>query len=304
MAIFQDARADDAPARPPTVSTAATAVPAAHPAPASSPLVTVTPSPVPRTVEKGGGVGRFFAWTTLVTGIGAGIGAGALYYQATRETESCREQAGAFGGGCGSSRQADEMGKVAVFVGVGGGALLATSLLLFLVTDAARTEIVYDAPLTGAMARSSTPSAPTKAPPLIDELPLVAYGATAAAAGAGVFFTLWADAAERDLLVPERHPTRDDTSALVLRVRGGRAAAGGLYALSAGLATWATIDTVRAVLRRRSESERSGDAPPGGSLGSPVISERPPASIGRSRPAQVGIAPAPDGLLLSMSGSF
>ncbi len=233
----------------------------ADPAPAAAATVTVRGPAVPRTVERGGGLGRMFAWTTMIFGIAGGAAAGGLYLYAKNDLDTC-EQHTLLGIGCASKQQQlDDATGFAKLGGIGAGALIGTSILLFVITEGKHTEIVYDDPAH---------------PPEPEELPIGGYIATGVAMGGAITAQVMMSNAAGDLNDASRHPTPGQTASLVSRYHYARYAAGGLYALSAGFATMAVLDTVR-VLRRQ---ERSDSA------------------------AQVSVAPLASGAFVSLCGSF
>jgi hypothetical protein len=210
---------------------------AAHAAHADTPAA--SPAPVhaaqPRTVEKGGGLGRLFAWTTLLTGITGGLASGGLVLYTQNALDQCQQDT-LLGLGCAvEQRDADDAAGIATMGGVAAGGLIVTSIILFVVTDPKHTEIEYGDP-----------------PP--PGLPIGGYVATGVALGAAITAHVMMSNAGDSLGDPSMHATPDETEALASRYRYARYAAGGLYGLSAGFAIMSALQTVRVVRGRGAES--------------------------------------------------
>jgi hypothetical protein len=180
-----------------------------------------------------------FAWTTMIFGITGGAAAGGLYLYAKNELDSCLQHT-LLGLGCASQQQQlDDATGFAKLGGIGAGALLGTSILLFVITEPRHTETVFVDPMH--------PTEP-------EGLPIGGYVASGVALGGAITAHIVMSHAADDLNDPARHPTQDETSSLVSRYHYARYAAGGLYALSIGFAAMAVVDTVR-VVRKRDRTE-------------------------------------------------
>ena len=188
--------------------------------------------PHPRSVEKGGGVGRMFAWTTMLLGLAGGAAAGGLYFVANKDLSDCRQHT-LLGLGCEQQQKnLDDATGVATIGGIGAGALVGTSIVLFVVTDPRHTELVYD-----------------DAPPEPDGLPIGAYVATGVTLAGAITAHVIMNGTASDLGDPSKHATMDDTASLVSRYHYARYAAGGLYLAAAGFAAmsaWQTVKVERA----------------------------------------------------------
>ncbi|MDB4955331.1 MAG: hypothetical protein JWO36_2900 [Myxococcales bacterium] len=249
LAVAQSAPDETPVSESPTPATSPPSAPVTAPPPpasaaAAAPSARVQGSaeihhPVPHTVERGGGAGRMFAWTTMLLGITGGAAAGGLYLYAKHDLDSC-EQHTLLGIGCGSQQKSlDDATAFTKLGGIGAGALIGTSILLFVMTDAKHTEVVYD-----------------DGHPEPEGLPIGGYAATGIALAGAITAQVIMSNASADLADPARHPTPDDTSSLVSRYHYARYAAGGLYAVTLGFAAMAALDTVRAV-RKHARSETS-----------------------------------------------
>jgi hypothetical protein len=186
--------------------------------------------PHPRTVEKGGGVGRMFAWTTMLLGITGGAAAGGVYFAASQDLSDCQQHT-LLGLGCEQKQKnLDDATNFATLGGIGAGALVGTSIVLFVVTDPRHTEVVYDDPEP-------------------EGLPIGAYVATGATLAGAITAQVIMNGAASDLGSPSKHMTMDDTASLVSRYHYARYAAGGLYLAAAGFAAmsaWQTVKVERA----------------------------------------------------------
>jgi hypothetical protein len=189
----------------------------------------------PRTVVKGGGIGRMFAWTTMLAGSLGGAAAGGLVLYAHLDLEECKQNTIA-GLGCeDKQRFADEAKNVATIGGIAAGALTLTSVVLFAVTEGKHTVIEYGDP-----------------PP--PELPYGGYVATAVTLGGAITAHVMMANAAGDLRDPARHPTQEETESLASKYRYTRYAAGGLYGLTAAFGIMAGLETVRVVRAGKRES--------------------------------------------------
>ena len=192
---------------------------------------------VPHTVERGGGVGRVLAWSAAITGVLGGLAAGGLYLAAKHDLDDCTQHT-VLGLGCADKqKQLDDATGVATIGGAAAGGLIATSILLFILTDASHTEIVYD--------------------DVAPEPPGVPYGlyiGTAAVLGGAIAATVIMRGAADDLGDPTRHPDQAQTSSLVSRYHDARYAAGAGYALAAGLGALAAYETI-GFMRRESPTK-------------------------------------------------
>jgi hypothetical protein len=246
---FADATPPQTEHAPPPPSTDQTPPPSSTDQPppqATPPNITVTVhapvesrrQPQPRTVVKGGGVGRMFAWTTMLAGSVGGAAAGGLALYAHLDLEQCKQDSFA-GLGCeDKQRFADESKDIATIGGIAAGALTATSVILFAVTDAKHTVIEYGDP-----------------PP--PELPYGGYVATAVTLGGAITAHVMMSNAAGDLRDPTKHPTQASTESLASRYRYTRYAAGALYGLSGAFGVMTALETVRVVRAQKTEQSSS-----------------------------------------------
>jgi hypothetical protein len=191
--------------------------------------------PQPRTVERGGGIGRMFAWTTMLAGSLGGSVVGGLAIYARVDLEDCKQNTIA-GLGCeDKQRFADETKNIATVGGIAAGALTLTSVILFAVTEGKHTVIEYGDP-----------------PP--PELPYGGYVATAVTLGGAITAHVMMSNAADDLGDPSRHPTQEQTESLASKYRYLRYAAGGLYGLTAAFGLMSALDTLRVVRAEQREA--------------------------------------------------
>ncbi len=189
----------------------------------------------PRTVVKGGGIGRMFAWTTMLAGSLGGSAVGGLAIYAHLDLEQCKQDSFA-GLGCeDKQRFADEAKNVATIGGIAAGALTVTSVILFAVTEGKHTEIEYGDP-----------------PP--PELPYGGYVATAVTLGGAITAHVMMSNAADDLADPTTHPTQEQTESLASKYRYTRYAAGGLYGLTAAFGLMSALETLRVIRAEKRES--------------------------------------------------
>ena len=181
----------------------------------------------PRTVERGGGVGRVLAWSSAITGVLGGLASAGLYLAAKHDLDDCNQHT-LLGLGCADKqKQLDDATGVATIGGAAAGGLILTSIVLFIVTDPSHTEIVYD---------DVAPQPPGP--------PYGLYLGTAAVLGGAITANVIMRGAADDLGDPARHADRAQTSSLVSRYHDARYAAGAGYALAAGLGVLAAVETI------------------------------------------------------------
>jgi len=191
--------------------------------------------PQPRTVVKGGGIGRMFAWTTMLAGTLGGSVVGGLAIYAYVDLEDCKQNSFA-GLGCeDKQRFADETQNIATIGGIAAGALSVTSVILFAVTEGKHTEIEYGDP-----------------PP--PELPYGGYVATAVTLGGAITAQVMMSNTADELRDPAKHPTQEQTESLASKYRYTRYAAGGLYGLTAAFGLMSALETLRVVRAEKRES--------------------------------------------------
>lgn len=194
----------------------------------------------PRSVVRGGGIGRMFAWTTMLAGSLGGAAAGGLVLYAHFDLEACKQDTIAGLGCADKQRFADEAKNVGTIGGIAAGALTLTSVILFAVTEGKHTVIEYGEP-----------------PP--PELPYGGYVATAVTLGGAITAHVMMSNAASDLRDPAKHPTQEGTESLASKYRYTRYAAGGLYGLTAAFGVMAALETVR-VVRAKNHDSTSANA--------------------------------------------
>jgi hypothetical protein len=189
----------------------------------------------PRTVVKGGGIGRMFAWTTMLAGSLGGSVVGGLAIYAYVDLEDCKQNS--FGGlGCEDKQRAfDEAKNIGTVGGIAAGALSLTSVILFAVTEGKHTEIEYGDP-----------------PP--PELPYGGYVATAVTLGGAITAHVMMSNAADDLADPAKHPTPEQTESLASKYKYTRYAAGGLYGLTAAFGLMSALETLHVMRAEKRES--------------------------------------------------
>lgn len=210
------------------------------PTPSQPTVVIVQPAqpqreqPSPRTVERGGGIGRKLAWTTLAAGTLGGLLSGGVVLYAKLDLEQCERS----GHACDDKkRYASDAVYISIAGGIGSSALLGVSKFLFSNSESRHMVTVYGDP-----------------PP--EGLPYGGYVATGVTLGAAITAHVMMARAAGELRDPSAHPTEDATEWIAAKYRYTRYAAGALYSLTGAFAAVTLFETVR-VLRADARERRT-----------------------------------------------